>query len=469
MRKLLAVGTAVTIVFAVLLLGPLGVSADVPNTIGSYNSYGYATGVHALVGTTAFPNFANGAIDNHYPLAQVKQDASPSSSATATYNDYGPLGATLHGCANEGGKDCPPVPEVPYARSKYPGGKTDDHIDSCSTPPAGEKQNTPCPPKDASGKQPTPSRADTHAEELKADASGYYAGATGAPFNGASAESHTVVLPDGSIQVRTHAFVDNATFGTPPQAIVINKVQVDITVTIVGGEVTQAVATVKVGSMTVNGQPYEANDQGATFTEQKTIPCPALPAPPGGAPPPPAPPALPGVPAAPAPPVPVPPTGGSCVPSLESDTYHVYTVAPSKKVTGNHAVIKASGVHVDMTHQSLVPGMPQQSAGWVIGEGYVDVIADMGFGGGSDLGGVMSDSGGDMGFGDSGAGGFGMGDQTADAGGAKALVRHTAALLRANRQPLALLFLLWECLLMGAAAAWVWTRKYRPDEDEVPA
>jgi hypothetical protein len=45
-----------------------------------------------------------------------------------------------------------------------------------------------------------------------------------------------------------------------------------------------------------------------------------------------------------------------------------------------------------------------------------------------------------------------------------------ASVLAANRQPLALLFLFWECLILGAAAAWVWARRRPPlEEGEVEA
>jgi len=63
-----------------LVTTPLIAMAEVP---GSYTSYGYGTGVHTITGTSAFPNFQNGAVNNHYPLAQVQQDASPSSEGKA--------------------------------------------------------------------------------------------------------------------------------------------------------------------------------------------------------------------------------------------------------------------------------------------------------------------------------------------------------------------------------------------------
>jgi hypothetical protein len=446
MKKFLAVMSALVLATAIFLVAPMGASADVPSTIADYGSYGYATGVHVVGGTSAFNNFRTGAADSHFPLAKVGQDSSPSAYGTSTYNDSGPIGATVHGCADPSGKTCPPVPAVPYAHAQFPGGPQDSHIDSCSTPPPGAQQNTPCPPKDASGNQPAPSKADAHAEELKSDASGY----AGVPGSGASGESHSTVNPDGSLVVTTRSFVNNATFGTPPNAIVINKVLVETKVLIAGGIAT-ADAHVTVGSVTVNGQPIQLSDQGASYQEQ-TVSCKpsALPTPPplpvGGVPP------------------------APCSTVVETDTFKIYTVAPVKTVEGNHGTVKASGVHVVATHPAPA-GVPQQSVEYVFGEGFADANANPGIGASSTEAGLLS---GDFGLNglDFGSGDFGtMGDNGAAGAATNAHATHNlASVLVANRQPLALLFLFWECLVLAAAAAWIWTRrKLEPDEAEVEA
>src|SRR5207302_812216 len=96
------------------------------------------------------------------------------------------------------------------------------------------------------------------------------------------------VNPDGTLVVTTRSFISNATFGTAPNAIVINKVLVETKVLIAGGNAT-ADAHVTVGSVTVNGQPVQLSDQGASYQEQ-TASCtpsqlPPPPALPGVAPP----------------------------------------------------------------------------------------------------------------------------------------------------------------------------------------
>jgi hypothetical protein len=454
MRKVLALLASAGLAFGATIFAPMAARAEVPATIADYGSTGYANGIHVIGGTSAFNNFRTGAADSSFPLAKVSQDSSPSAHATATYNDSGPIGATEHGCADPSGATCPPVPAVAYANAQYPGGPSDSHIDSCSTGPTGTQNNTPCPPKDANGNQPAPSSADTHAEELKADASANYAGGNaGVPASGTTAESHTIVNPDGTLVVRTHSFIAQMTFGTPPNAIVISKVQVDVTLTILNGQA-GGDAKVTIGSVTVNGQAVQVSDQGATFGES-TVACNP---PPGGLPPPPAVPPLPGS-SSSSPPA---PTG--CTPQVETDNFKLYTVAPVKTFNGNHGTIAASGLHVLVTHPAP-PGVPQQNVEYVLGEGYADASANPGSS--FSDGGLFGDTGafnfgGDFGSFDNGAGVAGG----AAANAAGSAVHHIGAVLAANRKPLGFLFLFWEALLMGAAAAWVWAR-HRPVLDQL--
>src|SRR5207248_1035285 len=64
-RLFIALNCAVVGIAAVVLL-PAFALADVPS---SYTSFGYATGVHGIAGSNAFPNFQNGAVNNRYPMA----------------------------------------------------------------------------------------------------------------------------------------------------------------------------------------------------------------------------------------------------------------------------------------------------------------------------------------------------------------------------------------------------------------
>lgn len=473
MKKLFIFLNCVIVAAAAVVLGPAFALADVP---GAYTSFGYATGVHGIAGTDAFPNFQNGAVNNRYPMAEVAQDASPSSSATATYFDSGPAAATVgsqynQGCSSSGGQPPPsqmcqnPNNSVPYAKATYPGGPATSHIDTCN----------------GCGSGPN---ADATAAELNALASGYYAGGGTQPFSGAYGRTSTTMDQGGTLTVVTHSEVDSFTVGT----VKISKVMVDVnaTSTVNGANGT---ASVSGGEVTANGQPVAVTDQGVTIVDKQPVPCSSVPRLPGA--PQPAP-----VPAAPPPPTnPIgglplvgtsgsgstssgsssgssTPSGGSagtssgCVPTIDVTYIKLWTVAPTKTVDGSHIKIWATGLHVFITHPSPGPGVPTQTAEYILGEGYADLQAGAGgLGGAFNFGNLGGFGAGGFGGGDFG----GFGDQGAGSGGPGAAAAAIGAALSANRVPLAFLFLTLETLLLASAAAWVWARNTPSDRvpDEV--
>ena len=431
MKRLFIALNCLVLATAAVVLVPAFVLADVPS---SYTSYGYAAGVHAIAGSDAFPNFQNGAVNNRYPMAEVQQDASPSSTAVATYSDTGPGGATAgsqynQSCSSSGGQ--PPPPQVcqnpnnqaPYARAQYPG-LSHGHIDQCS----------------GCGNGP---RADADAAQLNASASAYNAGGGTQPFSGAWGETSTVMDPGGTLTVITHSEVDSFTVGT----VRVSKIVVDVnatgTLSSAGGD-----AHVQGGQVTANGQPVSVDDQGVTITDQHTVPCPSVPKPP------------PVQPSAPVNPLPVPIGGGSggssggspsqtggCVPALDVTYIKLWTVAPTKTVDGSHVTIWATGLHVMITHPSPGPGVPTQSAEYILGEGFADLqvgSAGAAFGFGA--------------FGGFGGGDFGGFGDTGGAGGLGSAAAQLGATLAANRIPLAFMFLTLEALVLASAAAWIWAR-----------
>ncbi|TMF09205.1 MAG: hypothetical protein E6I41_06275 [Chloroflexi bacterium] len=453
MKRLFIVINCLVLAAASVVLIPAFALAAVPS---SYTSYGYASGVHAIGGSDAFPNFQNGAVNNRYPLAEVQQDASPSTTAVATYSDSGPLTATVgsqynQGCTNSGSSPPPPQicqnpnNQVPYAKANYPG-PSHGHIDNCNGCDGG-------------------SRADADAAQLTASSSAFYAGGGTQPFTGASGQTNTVIDSGGNLTVTTHSEVDSFVIGT----VKVGKVVVDVTANSSlsggGGE-----ATVKGGEVTANGQPVSVNDQGVTIQDKRPLPCPAAPAPkpPVQVPAPP-----------PPPPGPIPPlpigggsSGGSssgssggtssgCVPTFDVTYITIYTIAPVKTVDGSHVTIWATGLHIKVTHPSPGPGVPTQSAEYVLGEGFADLQVGSG-GSAFDFGGF---GGFGAGFGDFG----GFGDQTGGANGPGSGLSNLGTTLAANRIPLAFMFLTLEALLLAAAAAWVWARNTPLDRvpDEV--
>ena len=433
------------ILLAALLSTPMTAIAQVPSNIGSYVSYGYGTGVHTIAGTTAFPNFENGAVNNHYPLAQVEQDASPSSTARATYSDSGPATATAGSQYNQScsAGNPPPPPSicqnpnngVPYADSNYPGGPSSAHVDTCG------------------GQASCPSaRADSTAEELQATASGYYAGGGTQPFSGASGQSETVVSSDGTLTVTTHSEVQSFVIGD----VSVSKVVVDTIATATNSSAT-ADAHVVVGSVTANGQPVSVTDQGVTVQDKTITPCPAVPTPAGPLPGGPVPSPSPGI--VPSPPA-LPGAHEGCVPGVDITYIKIFTVDPTKTVDGTHGTAQASGLHILVTHPSPGPGVPTQSVEYILGEGYADAGTGSGSGGGF--------NGGSFGFG--GPGDFGFNGPGADNGGLGNSAANVAQAIFSNRWwPLVLLFLTLEALLFGSAAAWVWARNAPVEEvsDEV--
>lgn len=68
---------------------------------------------HEIAGTTAFPNFTTGAIDNYYSLAHSHVDNSPFSEGTSSPADTGPIGQTVAASGN--------VQQSQYADARWPG------------------------------------------------------------------------------------------------------------------------------------------------------------------------------------------------------------------------------------------------------------------------------------------------------------------------------------------------------------
>ena len=150
-----------------------------------------------------------------------------------------------------------------------------------------------------------------------------------------------------------------------------------------------------------------------------------------------------------------------CLPGVDITYIQVFTVAPSKTVSGTHGTAQASGLHIRVTHPTPGPGVPQQYTEYVLGEGYSD--ASTGNGGGGFGAGDFGFGGGDFGF----SGGPGV-----DNGGAGGVAAGVVNAVFSNRWwPLVLLFLTLEALVLGSAAAWVWARNAPVDEiaDEVLA
>src|SRR5260370_10857108 len=61
------------------------------------------------------------------------------------------------------------------------------------------------------------------------------------------------------------------------------------------------------------------------------------------------------------------------MPVVDVTYIKLWTVAPTKTVDGSHVTIWATGLHVMITHPSPGPGVPTQSAEYILGEGFADL------------------------------------------------------------------------------------------------
>lgn len=392
--------------FVFTAISATGVAAPL-STVDVYGGNAQAAGVHVIGYTSNFPNFSTGAIDNRYPMATAGMDAAPSARAIASVNDYGPLGANL---AASG------APRVQYAEAQFPS-------------PPGK-------PHDSYSQGPDTSVAD--AREFGADSSSTYNGDPTQPVHSSTAESHVVISGDGALTINTHSHVSNADFAGG--ALHIGSVDVIAKVVSAGGKGTPS-ATVTVGGATANGAPITITDKEITI--QGT----SLPVSPGT--------------------------------TLGTPVVKVFSVAPEMKHEGANASVFATGVHVVVT-QPAPPGVPAQSVEYVLGEGAAEGFA---IPAAPEVPGVDTTGVGvianDPGYSPptttvisntvtapsnpTGYTGAPVNNAPRVPGKVKKPVRHVA-LVQPVRPPLAMLFFLWEALVLGTAAALVWARRARPEE-----
>lgn len=399
-------GSAAAFVLALLPLGliPLVTFADVPATVASYDASGHAAAVHVVGYSGSFPNFSTGAVDNRYPLASFSMDSSPGSSATSTYEDYGPLGATEY----PGG--------VAYAEAHYPN-QEDASVDLNNANP-GPAPGAPSgvPPALIPTPLPTPvtsngPRATAHAQELSANAYGVYVGSTSTALQGAWSRVSSEVASSGVLTETAESYVQTATLASG--ALVFKNVDVVAQIVNSGGDSTTT-QKVSVGSVTVGGQTVELSDSAVTF-------------------------------------------------NLGGLLYSISLAAPQKTVDGAQTSLNVTGVHVGVsapaTQPPQGPGVPATSADLILGEAQLYSVLNPSTQESVSLGfqGPIGE-----------LAGAGIGVTSApppvaplpitEAPKASGPIPHFA-LAAASRKPLAIAFLAWETLVLSGVAAWVWARK----------
>ncbi|MFN2466445.1 MAG: hypothetical protein ABR598_09305 [Candidatus Dormibacteria bacterium] len=400
-----------------MLAFSLAAAASVPTSVSVYGGAARAAGVHAVGGTSQYPNFASGAIDNRYPLASAGQDSSPGSHSAASPADYGPLAATVLTdpppslcsppfpttlCDNH-----QPPPDV-YALAQYPAppGKPEDHYSSGAS-----------------------DHADAYARELGAESDGTYSGGTpGSAVSQATADAHTVLDQAGMIHVKSHAHVSSAGIGP----LTIKNVDVVVEVTSANG-VAKATAVVNAGDVNDGKSDHPVSPDG---TKQHYD-----------------------------------------IPGLVPTTVTVFAVKPDDRTSGDTGSITATGTHV-VVDQPAALGQYSHHIEYVFGEAFAQgfvkpsgiTAADttssstspLGGGDGGSIGSVTTDTVTTNPGLDSSFTGAAPSDVTGSAHKATTPVaRHARVAFAGGRIPLPLasMFFLWEAMVLGAAASTVWARR----------
>jgi len=79
---------------ALFVAGPASATSDPASKYGVINATVNAATDHEVMGSTAFPNFTSGAVDNYYTMAHSHVDNSPFAEGRSSPADTGPLGQT---------------------------------------------------------------------------------------------------------------------------------------------------------------------------------------------------------------------------------------------------------------------------------------------------------------------------------------------------------------------------------------
>jgi hypothetical protein len=479
-----------------------------------YNGTVSATAVHGQAGSSAFPNFASGAIDNRYPLAHVRLDSSPTIQVTASPLDTGPLGQTV---AAGGQKEQPQYAEVrcppqcdnkPVTVGGEPGPfasaqAADGHGSSTARagggplggggggapappgPPAPPKSSglgVPAAPADpvAAGPAPAPATVDPLRAALAAwraryltanDARLYPMPAEGAPdaVEGDAAHSEGTVK-DGVLTLVGESWAKNISLGGGQ--IAIHGLHVRASVKNDGNPGKDIV--IEVGSAEVGGVPVTIGPQGVSVKGQS----------------------VPGIGEGAA------QANAALNQALAQSGAEMHAVAPKITTSDHQLTLNVVGLMVRFAPASPAPGVPAQFTSFALGEVFADSLAVPGTGangglsdggvspglGNSVTGGTAADTaasssadsfgsadtsgtgalaGDGSAFTSGSSGGFqsssGGGTSTATGGfssGRQAALTPARLVSRHKPTELLLLYLIWQVLVLGTAASlWLWRKE----------
>jgi hypothetical protein len=493
----LAVG-ALALTVAVLVAPPAAAAKSAASRYGVINATVNAATVHEVAGSTAFPNFTTGAVDNYYSMAHSAMDNSPFAEGTASPADTGPIGQTAAAghfqqtqyadarwpeqnsgkaaFGNRGGPyaeasassytataDCS---EASNGASASPPGIAVPKADSqrlsaalaawkakwlvplkLKVPPTGSKPKIPVPvpsvptPTVPTPTVPTPTVSvplpTSKASSSKTSSSRRTLASAG--DGGALFESSTLATVDpksGDVVTKGESSLGRVSLGKGQ--IVIHGIDVSVTVTN-HGTPTGKVA-VEVGAASIGGVPVTIDQDGVHVKGQ-------------------------------GPNLPYAKADDSLNAALKKAGIQLHTVAPETTKLPNEQTITATGVHVGFVQPVDAPGFPSQYVDHILGEVFVDSLAvpmgpipNLGLAGSAgsagSAGGVGSGSGGTASGGSSTGLPSGGGSsssssypsqQQASSGNAAQVVAAPSALASVTSKPVWLLaaYLVWQTLVIG--------------------
>jgi hypothetical protein len=461
---------------------------------GVINATVSAATVHEIAGSTAFPNFTTGAVDNYYSLAHSEMDNSPSAEGTASPGDTGPIGQTAaashfqqpqyadarwpgksSGQATVGkkgggpyavagatsykataesweasgsnGSSTPGLP-VPKADSK----KLQAALAAWKAkwlvplglklPSVGSKPKVPVPvptvPKIPTTPVPTPT-VPTIPGIPKAAKTAYHPTAKSSSGNGGGLlESATLATVDPkSGDVVTKGESDLGRVSIAGGQIVIRGIDVYVTVTNNGKA--KSKVSVDIGAASIGGVPVTIDQDGVHVQKQHAN-------------------------------LPYAKADDALNAALKNAGIKLHTVTPEIKKKQNEQTITATGVHVGFVQPAGAPGVPSQFVDHIVGEVFVDSLATpagpipkLGLAGGlgSALGGTPSGGGyGSAGLvGGSDGGGVpssGYSSQPASSGTTPPQAAPASSALGSlARKPMWLLafYLVWQTLVIGTGVS----------------
>lgn len=463
-----------------LLVATIGADA-LPARADAFSAFAVVNGTttaaadHESVGTSSFPNFSKGVVDNYYPLAHAHIDNSPFSEGTASPLDTGPLGVTVLGTQGL----APPQ----YAEQRYPpqasapatfGAPGGPYAVAVAGPTGASAMATAAsmpPPSATPGggiASSPPVGAGTNArlawvDALAAALDGWRRASFTAEWNAAhpmvqpdaaqpdgsdgdTAATSVAVDPGRGLAVSGDSRVSRASFGGG--LIVIDGVRVSVSIANDGTKDPTPQIAIDVGSTSVAGVPVSIGAQGVSVVGQQVATL-----------------------------EPLQQINSQLDAILQQAGITVSTVAPSVTRSAHQVTVDAIGVRVDVVQPS-VPGVPTQVAHHVLAEVFADSLAERASvvgnptlgpstaapeGGSSGTGTVETFSGSE---GATAVGAAAPSPETAPAGPSRGATGvagiPTIRAVAAKPLWLLLLYFAWQSLVLGTAASLWWWRRGLP-------